>query len=180
MRFVGLDIAGAYRIEPEPVEDRRGYFARWYDAEAFAAHGLEPTGIQGAVSHNIRSGTLRGLHFIPGDDGEAKLVRCVQGRIFDVIVDLRPGSGTFGNWAGFELSAQSYAALYIPRGCAHGFITLEDNADIAYQFSMPFRKGIEIGVRWNDPDIGVAWPSEPVIMSDHDRQLPFLRELRLA
>jgi dTDP-4-dehydrorhamnose 3,5-epimerase len=180
MRFIDLDIAGAYRIEPEPVEDERGYFARWYDAEEFVSRGLEPVDAQGAVSHNINRGTLRGLHFIPEADGEAKLVRCIRGRIFDVIVDLRPRSNTFGKWAGFELSAQSYAALYTPRGCAHGFITLEDNADIAYQFSMPYRPGIETGVRWDDPDIGIDWPADPAVMSDRDKQLLTLRELQLS
>jgi len=179
MRFTDLDIAGVYRIETEPIEDERGYFARWYDREEFAARGLEPTEIQGAVSHNTHRGTLRGLHFIPQADGEAKLVRCIRGRIFDVVVDLRSVSETFGKWAGLELSAQSYAALYIPRGCAHGFVTLGDDVDVAYQFSMPFRAGMEMGVKWNDPDIGIKWPVDPLIMSDRDRQLPLLKELQL-
>ena len=180
MRFISLDIAGAFCIEPEPVADDRGYFARWYDAAEFTSRGLEPTDVQGAVSHNIHRGTLRGMHFIPEAEGEAKLVRCVRGQIFDVIVDLRPRSSTFGKWAGFELSVQSYAALYIPRGCAHGFLTLEDNADIAYQFSMPYRPGIETGVRWDDLDIGIDWPTDPAVMSDRDKQLLPLRELQLS
>lgn len=180
MRFIGLDIPGAYRIEAEPVEDERGCFARWYDGEEFASRGLEPTGIQGAVSHNTHRGTLRGLHFIPEADGEAKLVRCIRGRIFDVVVDLRTLSDTFGKWIGLELSAQSYTALYVPRGCAHGFVTLGDDVDIAYQFSMPYRAGIETGIRWDDPDIGIKWPINPVIMSDRDRYLPLLKELHVC
>lgn len=180
MRFTGLDIAGAYRIDPEPIEDARGYFARWYDAEAFDAHGLERTEVQGAVSHNKRSGTLRGLHFIPEADGEAKLVRCVKGRVFDVIADVRSGSATFGKWVGAELSAAAYNSLYVPRGCAHGFITLEDDCDVAYQFSMPFRPGLETGVLWNDPDINVEWPAEPVVISDRDRALLPLKDMKLS
>lgn len=180
MRFTALDIAGAWHIEAEPVEDHRGYFARWHDAGEFASRGMEPVDAQGAVSHNRHLGTLRGLHFYPEAEGEAKLVRCIRGRVFDVIVDLRPRSGSFGKWAGFELSAQSYDALYFPRGCAHGFITLEDNTDIAYRFSMPHRPGAEIGVRWDDPEIGIDWPADPVMMSDRDRQLPMLRELQLS
>lgn len=180
MKFIKLGIEGSYQIEPEPLQDKRGYFSRWYDTNEFILRGLKPTEIQGAVSHNTHKGTLRGLHYIPEADGEEKLVRCIRGHAFDVIVDLRPRSRTFRKWIGLELSAQSYTALYIPRGCAHGFITLDDNVDITYQFSMSFRPNIERGVRWNDPDIGIIWPLVPIVISSRDEHLPFLRELKLS
>lgn len=177
MRFTPLDITGAWLIEIEPVNDDRGYFARWYDDDLFVAYGLEQVHIQGAVSHNRERATLRGLHVIPENIGEAKLVRCIRGAVFDVMVDLRPQSRTFRKWLGLELSARTYAALYFPRGCAHGFITLEDECDIAYAFSEPYRPGVELGLRWNDPDIAIDWPLAPQILSERDARLPYLNDL---
>jgi len=110
-------------------------------------------------------------------EGESKLVRCVRGAIFDVAVDLRQGSPTFRQWTGLELNAENMNALYIPRGVAHGFVTLSDNADILYQFSEPHRPGLEQGVAWNDPDIGVTWPISPTVMSDRDKTLPPLSQI---
>lgn len=175
MRLEPLSIPGAYRIVPAPVRDERGSFTRWYDVEVFRAHRLELPDVQGGVSYNALRGTLRGLHFIPEAEGEAKLVRCTRGRIFDVVVDLRPASSAFGRWISAELSPQTAEALYIPRGCAHGFVSLEDESDVVYQFSMPFRQGVERGIRWDDPDIGIEWPLEPVVISERDRTLPLLR-----
>ena len=177
MIFTPTSIEGVTVIDIEPVTDDRGHFARWYCTREFAAHGLEAVATQGAVSRNNRRGTLRGLHFIPEQIGEAKLVRCLTGAIFDVAVDLRPGSITFRQWFGLELDGAGQRALYLPRGCAHGFLTLTDAVDIAYQFSKNHRPGVELGLRWNDPDIGIAWPSTVEIMSERDRMLPLLRDL---
>tara|TARA_R110001606_G_scaffold396457_2_gene570616 strand:- start:4010 stop:4552 length:543 start_codon:yes stop_codon:yes gene_type:complete len=174
MQFTALEIAGAYRIFSAPVEDERGHFARYYHAESFREHGLELTDAQVSLSHNQKSHSLRGLHYIPEAIGEAKLVRCTAGRIYDVIVDLRSSSPTYKQYFGMELSPDSHEALYIPRGCAHGFFTLVDNSDVMYQFSMPYRPGIERGIRWDDPAIGIQWPDQPLYLSDKDRKLPFL------
>lgn len=180
MIFTQTPLAGVVIVDIEPIADDRGHFARWYCAEEFARQGLEPLAAQGAVSRNLKRGTLRGLHFIEAYQGEAKLVRCIAGAIFDVAVDLRPGSPTFKRWTGVELNADRQRALYIPRGCAHGFITLTDGADVAYQFSEPHRPGIENGIHWSDPEIGVDWPFMPEIISERDRALPFLQDIRLT
>jgi len=178
--FTPTDIAGVWAIQPEPVRDERGFFARWYCAVEFAERGLELPAAQGGVSRNARQGTLRGLHFIPAPNGEVKLVRCIAGKVFDVVVDLRPESATCGKWIAEILSAESHCALYIPHGCAHGFLTLEDNSDVSYRFSEPYRAGLEQGVRWNDPDLAIRWPSEPQILSQRDLGLPLLRELKFS
>jgi dTDP-4-dehydrorhamnose 3,5-epimerase len=180
MIFSPTRIEGVMTVDVEPVADDRGHFARWYCAEEFTRHGLETLSAQGAISRNRKRGTLRGLHFIEAHQGEAKLVRCTAGAIFDVAVDLRPASPTFRGWIGTELTAENQQALYLPRGCAHGFITLTDNADVAYQFSEPHRPGLEMGLRWNDPEIGVDWPLRPDVISERDRSLPLLKDLHLA
>jgi dTDP-4-dehydrorhamnose 3,5-epimerase len=174
MQFTPLEIAGAYLISSTPVRDERGHFVRHFHADSFREQGLELTNAQVSLSHNPKAHTLRGLHYIPEEIGEAKLVRCSAGRIYDVLVDFRTTSATYKQFFGLELSPEKHQALYIPRGCAHGFITLADNSDVMYQFSMPYRPGIERGVRWDDPDIGIEWPSVPVHLSDQDRELPFL------
>lgn len=180
MEIRPTSLPGVMEIHPAPHADHRGYFARTYCAESFAAAGLEAVTAQMALSHNRAAGTLRGLHVIPAEIGEAKLVRCVRGRVFDVAVDLRRGSESFGRWTGVELSAANLVALYLPRGVAHGFLTLEDDTDIAYQFSQPYRPGIETGLRWDDPEIAIDWPMAPRVISDRDRALPPLAESDLA
>ena len=180
MKFLPTEIPGVVLVEPEPVADDRGHFARWYCAEDFAAQGLELPVAQGGVSRNSLKATLRGLHFIAESDGEAKLVRCVSGSIYDVGVDLRPRSSHFGKWFGVELSAGDHKALYLPRGCAHGFITLEDNVDVVYQMSRPYRPDVEAGVRWDDPKLAISWPFDPRVISERDRVLPLLTEIESA
>lgn len=165
-------IKDVFKISTSPIRDARGHFARTFCADEIAQTGLELPAVQMAISHNSKMGTLRGLHFIPEEVGEVKLVRCIRGVIFDVAVDLRPRSPTIGQWVGYNLSEENMDALLLPRGVAHGFITLSDNADILYQFSQPFREGIEIGIAWNDPDIDVKWPIEPRIISSRDKSLP--------
>ncbi|KJZ18638.1 dTDP-4-dehydrorhamnose 3,5-epimerase [Loktanella sp. S4079] len=177
MEFTPTSIPDVLKVTPEPHHDMRGHFARTYCGQQFKEMGLEQPIAQMALSHNTKRGTLRGLHFIPEAYGEAKLVRCVRGAIFDVAVDLRPGSETYRQWTGIELSAANMGALYIPRGVAHGFVTLSDNTDILYQFSAPHRPGIEVGIAWDDPQIAVQWPIEPTVISERDTALPKLSHI---
>ena len=180
MIFTSTLLDGVTIVDVEAVVDARGHFARWYCAREFVEKRLEALGAQGAISRNTKRGTLRGLHFIAEHYGEAKLVRCVAGAIYDVAVDLRPTSPTFKQWIGVELNSADQRALYIPRGCAHGFLTLTDVADVTYQFSEPHRPGLERGIRWDDPEIGVAWPFQPGIVSERDNQLPCLKDVGLS
>ena len=177
MRFVATSVDGVHVVESESHSDERGTFTRIYCADEFRAHGLELPDRQFAISHNQWAGTLRGLHYIAAAVGEAKLVRCIRGRVFDVAVDVRRDSRTFGQHVSIELSVERPSALYIPPGVAHGFLTLEADSDILYQFSQPYRAGIEAGVRWNDPTINIRWPREPAILSERDRALPWLNDV---
>ena len=172
MRFLETRVAGAYLIEPEPIADERGFFARTWCAEEFAAHGLNPGLSQANISFNHRKGTLRGLHYQQAPDEEAKLVRCTRGGIWDVAVDLRPGSPTYRAWFGAELTAGNRAMLYVPEGCAHGFLTLTDAAEVAYQMSAPYAAGSARGVRYDDPAFGIEWPGEVVVINQRDRGYP--------
>lgn len=180
MRFEPTGFAGVFAIETERHEDARGSFERIYCTDEFARLGLELPDRQAAISRNRLKGTLRGLHVIPEQDGEAKLVRCISGRVFDVAVDLRPGSPTRTQHFTIELSAGRGNALFLPRGVAHGFITLEDGSDLLYQFSREHRPGVELGLRWDDPALGIAWPITPSVISDRDRGLPLLHESAFA
>ncbi len=174
MKFTETPLRGAFLVDLEPVQDDRGFFARSYCAAEFAAHGLAEHMPQANVSFNARRGTLRGLHFQAAPHAEDKLVRCTAGAVYDVIVDLRPGSATRGGWFGVELSALNRRALYVPKGFAHGFITLVDSSELLYLMSVPHAPGFGRGVRWNDPTIGVRWPLEPVVISANDAGLPLL------
>lgn len=170
-------LPGAYLIEPARVTDKRGHFARTYDAEAFSAAGLDPRIAQCSASFNVHEGTLRGLHYQAAPHGEAKLVRCTRGAIFDVAVDLRPDSPTYLRWQAFELSADNGRAFFIPTGCAHGFQTLADGTEILYQISVPYVPGVGRGVRWDDPAFGIRWPDPPAhgrTMSPRDAAYPDL------
>jgi len=162
-------------VVAEPIGDERGWFARTFDAEAFAAHGLEPAVVQCNVSYNARAGTLRGMHFQREPHGEDKLVRCQRGALFDVIVDLRPGSPTRGRWFGVELTPDNGRSLFIPKGLAHGFQTLADDTEVHYQMSTPYVPGAGDGVRWDDPAFGIEWPDAPPggrIISERDAAYP--------
>jgi dTDP-4-dehydrorhamnose 3,5-epimerase len=170
-------LAGAFLVEPARVEDERGYFARTFCEMEFEKHGMNPRVSQCSVSQNRRHGTLRGLHFQKAPAEEAKLVRCPRGAIFDVIVDLRPESATFGRWFGETLSAVNGWMLYVPEGFAHGFQALTDDVEVAYQISTAYRAELSGGIRWNDPRVGIAWPLPDPILSDRDRSLPLLDEL---
>ncbi|MCW4116991.1 dTDP-4-dehydrorhamnose 3,5-epimerase [Aurantimonas sp. MSK8Z-1] len=177
MRIEPLPLAGLHLVVPEPIEDDRGFFARSFSREAFEANGLDSAFSEWSISYNRRKGTLRGLHMQAPPHTETKLVQCVRGAIFDVAVDLRRASPTFGQWHAEELSAENRRAFYIPQGFAHGFQTLSDDCELIYHISEPYRAGLAVGVRWDDPDIAVAWPeAEQRIMSTRDAALPSLRE----
>ncbi|MEM1245770.1 MAG: dTDP-4-dehydrorhamnose 3,5-epimerase [Acidobacteriota bacterium] len=177
MKFVATPLEGVVRIDPERFEDDRGHFARTFCREDFAERGL-PTGVeQCSTSFNERALTLRGMHWQSPPHGEDKLVRCTSGAVFDAVVDLRRGSKTFAHWYGLELSAENGRQLFIPRGFAHGFLTLRERSEVAYQMSVSYEPGAGAGVLWDDADIGIEWPYPPEVMSAKDRDLPRLAEL---
>jgi len=169
MTFRETTIEGVWIVEPELHEDERGFFARTWDAEEFAEHGLNGRLVQTSVSYNRRSGTLRGLHYQAAPHEEAKLVRCTAGAIFDVAVDLRPRSRSLTEWVGIELSASNRHALYVPEGCAHGFLTLTDDSEVSYLMSAVHVAEAARGVRFDDPAFGIAWPAEIVAINERDR-----------
>ncbi|AGW94949.1 MULTISPECIES: dTDP-4-dehydrorhamnose 3,5-epimerase [Cupriavidus] len=178
MIFTPTRIDGAWLVDPEPLHDERGFFARTVCTDAFARHGLDACFVQQSVSRNTRAGILRGMHFQAGAAAEDKLVRVTTGAIHDVIVDLRRDSPSYLQWQAFELSAQSQRAVYIPKGVAHGFQTLTALSEVYYQMTVPFDPHSSRGLRWNDPDIGLAWPDcEHRLISPKDLALPTLAEL---
>ncbi len=175
MKLAPTGLPGAFLIDIEPRRDERGFFARTYCAATLEAHGLVACGRQWSLSQNVRRGTTRGLHYQADPHGETKIVRCVRGAVFDVIVDIRPGSPTFGQHVAVELTAESYRALYIPAGFAHGFQTLADDSELLYAITPDYVAEAARGVRWNDPALGIAWPLAPTVLSERDAQLPLLR-----
>lgn len=172
MRFVETRLPGAFVLETEPIRDERGFFARTFCQREFEARGLDPRIAQCNLSYNRRRGTLRGMHYQAAPHAEAKVVACVRGAIWDVVVDLRPDSPTFRAWFGLELAAGSGRALYVPEGFAHGFQTLTDDAEVFYQMSEFYHPESARGVRWNDPAFGIEWPLAEPEMSPRDRQWP--------
>jgi dTDP-4-dehydrorhamnose 3,5-epimerase len=172
MRFHPTAIDGAWRIELAPHLDPRGSFARVYCAAAFAEAGIDFRPVQVNLSKNPQSHTLRGLHYQHAPHFEAKYVQCVAGRLYDVAVDLRPGSPTYLAYAGFELSAAGTTLFYIPEGCAHGYLTLEPDSALFYQVSHPYVPDAGAGVRWNDPAFGIDWPAVPRHIAERDAQYP--------
>lgn len=174
MVFLPTPLEGAFVIELEERADDRGFFARSFCADEFAAHGLRTSLVQSNVSFNRRRGTLRGMHFQLAPRAEAKLVRCSRGRVFDVAVDLRPESQTFCRWFGVELAAGPgrERMLYVPEGLAHGFQTLEDESEVFYQMFERYSPEHARGVRWDDPAFAIAWPLPDPILSDKDRSYP--------
>jgi dTDP-4-dehydrorhamnose 3,5-epimerase len=172
MRFCETGIPGVVAVDIEPREDGRGAFARLHCPEEFAAAGHPFAPAQTSLSRNPHVGTLRGMHYQPAPHAEAKLVRAVRGRIFDVALDLRPGSATYRRWTSAELSAENGRALLIPEGVAHGFLTLEPDTDVLYQITPAFQPGHEAGVRWNDPTFAIAWPATPQVISERDAGYP--------
>jgi dTDP-4-dehydrorhamnose 3,5-epimerase len=177
VKFTETRLSGAFVVEPELIKDDRGFFARSFCRQEFARLGLVGEFVQNNVSFNATKGTLRGLHYQSDPFPETKLVRCTMGRIFDAIVDIRPRSSGFGQWFGAELSADNRTALYIPVGFAHGFITLEDDCEMFYQMSEVFHPECARSLCWKDPEVGIAWPEYPSVISDKDAAAPKLQEI---
>lgn len=172
MEFIETAVAGAFIIEPQRHNDPRGFFARVFCHNELKLHGLDWNVVQCNVSFNPFRATLRGLHYQIAPHQETKLVRCTMGMIFDVIADLRPDSCTFRRWFGVELSAQSHRMLYVPKGVAHGYITLCNDSEVFYQVSEFYSPKSERGLRFDDPVFNIRWPLEPVLISDKDRCYP--------
>lgn len=172
MIFTPTTLAGAFLIEPERIADERGFFARSWCRREFAEHGLESRLEQCNISFNRLRGTLRGMHFQAAPFGEAKLVRCSMGALYDVIIDLRPESATYLQHFGAELTAENRSMLFIPAGFAHGFQTLADNTEVFYQMSEVYAPAYAGGLRWDDPAFGIRWPLPVSVISAKDAQLP--------
>jgi dTDP-4-dehydrorhamnose 3,5-epimerase len=176
LKFTALTIAGAYVIDLEPRLDERGFFARAWDSHALTSRGLDGRIVECSISYNRRKGTLRGMHYQAPPYEETKVVRCVRGAVFDVILDLRRTSLTYKKWTANELSADNRLALYIPKGCAHGFQTLTADAELFYQISDCYEPVAARGVRWNDPAFGIEWPDDERTISDRDRSYEDCKE----
>lgn len=171
----GID--GALLFRPRPYADERGFFCRTFDAGATLAAGLDPAAfVQDSLSRSAR-GVVRGLHLRRGA-GESKLVRCSYGAVFDVIVDLRPGSPTYGNWESFALRDSEQASLYVPAGCAHGFQALTEPADVAYRIDRPHDPAEDVAIAYNDPELSIPWPLPAAAMSPRDSDAPSLATVR--
>lgn len=175
MRLHKTEVDGVFAIEPTPHGDERGSFTRLYCPAEFAdaseeAGAFRP--VQVNLSRNPIRGTLRGMHFQAPPHAEAKVVHVTRGAVFDVAIDLRPASPTYKRWTGRRLDADGLAALFIPEGCAHGFLTLEPETDVLYHMGRMFEPGHGAGLRWNDPAFGIVWPETPALMSDRDRDYP--------
>jgi dTDP-4-dehydrorhamnose 3,5-epimerase len=172
MVLAGTPMPGVWLVSPEPVEDVRGFFARTWCQREFAAAGLIDQWVQSSISFNKKRGTLRGLHYQRAPHEEAKLVRCTAGAIYDVVVDLRRDSPKFRTHMAVELTAQNRTAIYIPKGCAHGFQTLQEDTEVLYHMSEFHAPDHTAGVRWNDPVFGISWPDGNPILSERDRSFP--------
>ncbi len=172
MNLVETRLPGVFVVELERKADERGFFARTYDAEVFREHGLVADVAQANLSYNHRAGTLRGMHYQLPPAAESKLVRCTAGAVYDVIVDLRPGSATFGDHVGVELTADNRRALYVPPMFAHGYQTLVDGAEVAYQVGEFYTPGFERGARHDDPALAIEWPLEVTVISEKDASWP--------
>lgn len=169
MIFQETKLSGVFEINLQPAHDSRGFFARSWCQKEFENRGLDPKVVQCNVSFNKRKGTLRGMHYQAAPNAEAKLVRCTSGSVYDVVIDLRPVSATFKEWIAAVLSSVERNMIYVPKGCAHGFLTLEDDAEVFYQMSEFYSAESARGVRWNDPAFQIAWPAPVEVISERDQ-----------
>lgn len=172
VKFTEIGLPGAYIVEPEKLRDTRGFFARTWCQREFKEHGLSTTVVQCNISFNAKKGTLRGMHYQAAPFEEVKYIRCSRGAICDVIIDLRPQSTTFKQWAAVELNEENGKMLYVPGGFAHGFLTLTDNTEVFYQMSEFYAPEHAKGVRWNDPAFGISWPDEVTVIAEKDARYP--------
>lgn len=178
MKFTETKLKGAFVIDLEKREDERGFFARTWDKDEFQAHGIYRIPVQMNTSFSKKKGTLRGMHYQLAPFQESKLVRCVQGRIYDVIIDLRPQSPTFKEWFGVELTAENCKMVFVPEGFAHGFLTLTDDVAVVYQASSVYHFESERTIRYDDPTFAIKWPVEVKIFSEKDKNTPDFEEGR--
>ena len=176
MIFEETAIPGVFVVDLDPHGDKRGFFARAFCAQEFAEHGLVPHLVQANLAFSKKAGTTRGLHYQAASHPEAKFFRCIRGETFNVAVDVREGSPTFGRWTGVVLSAQNHRALYLPPVCAAGYQTLTDEAEVLYSVSGFYAPEAERGLRHDDPAIGIEWPRAPTIVSEKDRKWPLLAQ----
>jgi dTDP-4-dehydrorhamnose 3,5-epimerase len=176
MIFTPTELEAAFILDVEPREDDRGFFARVFCVDELAAHGLATEFVQANAGVSTRAGTLRGMHFQRAPHAEAKLVRCTAGAVYDVAVDLRPGSPTRGRWVGVELTAANHRQLYVPEGFAHGYQTLADDTELVYATTHPYAPEAATGVRFDDPAFGIAWPLPVTSISDADTSWPDYEE----
>jgi dTDP-4-dehydrorhamnose 3,5-epimerase len=172
MTFHETAISGAFEIRANRIPDERGFFARTWCRNEFEEHGLESVLLQCNISYNARRGTLRGMHYQAAPFAESKLVRCTQGAIYDVVLDLRPQSPSFKQWIAVTLTAENRDMVYVPKGCAHGFLTLQDQTEVFYQMSEVYNAESARGVRWDDPAFNIAWPEKVEVISERDRTYP--------
>ena len=176
MDFEATAIEGVHVVRPRKLVDERGFFARVSCEQELADHGLIGRFVQANTGLSTRRGTLRGLHFQRAPHEEAKLVRCTRGRVFDVAVDLRPGSPTYTSWFGLELGADEHTMVYVPPGCAHGYLTLVDASEVHYETSAAYAPDAVAGRRWDDPAFGIEWPGAVEVVSEQDRSWPLLAD----
>lgn len=169
MKFDATSLPGVFTIGINPIQDERGFFARAWCRNEFEAYGLESNLMQADISYNLRKGTLRGMHYQVAPFAETKLVRCTRGAVYDVVLDLRPQSPTFKKWIAMQLTAENRKMIYIPKGCAHGFLTLEPDTEVFYQLSEVYSAESARGVRWDDPAFGIGWPEKVQVISERDR-----------
>jgi dTDP-4-dehydrorhamnose 3,5-epimerase len=174
MIFTQTPLESAFVVDPESIGDDRGFFTRAFCANEFEAHGLKPAVVQTNMSYNHRKGTIRGLHYQRAPAAEAKFMRCISGAIWDVIVDLRPGSPTHMQHFGVELSAENRRALYVPERFAHGYLSLSDGAEVLYTVSEFYTPGVEGGYRFDDPALGIEWPIPVDVISEKDASWPLI------
>ncbi|MFA5993729.1 MAG: dTDP-4-dehydrorhamnose 3,5-epimerase [Parcubacteria group bacterium] len=180
MEIVKTTLQDAYLIKPQVFQDERGFFMETYSEKKFKEAGIMADFVQDNHAMSVTRGVLRGLHFQLGEDVQAKLVRVTKGAVYDVIVDLRKDSPTFGKWEGFELTAENFYMLFVPRGFAHGYCTLEDYTEFQYKCDNFYAPQSDSGLRWNDPDLKIYWPVENPILSEKDQQQQFFRDFKSA
>ncbi len=176
MKVTETKLPGVYLIDPDVFGDARGWFMESWSKRKFEEGGLYVDFLQDNHSYSAEKGTLRGLHYQLNPMAQAKLLRATRGTIFDVVVDIRKGSPNYAKWVGYELSAENKRQLFIPRGFAHGFITLTDDVEVQYKADNYYAPDCDGNIRWDDPEIGIQWPIEPIILSDKDEKAPLLKE----
>jgi dTDP-4-dehydrorhamnose 3,5-epimerase len=179
MKFTETGLEGAYVIEPAVFRDNRGFFMETYNRKVFRDHGMDPEFVQDNYSFSQAKGVIRGLHFQYQPHAQAKLVMVMSGRVFDVIVDLRRGSSSYGRWVGVELSSSPFTMIFVPKGFAHGFCTLEENPHVLYKVDALYPPAADGGIRWDDPELAIPWPAQAPVLSKKDSELPLLRDIRL-